>query len=81
MEKIAYEKMGQAINDWYKVIKQHNISKATEIREEIQKTLPKMEKNQDVLLYFNLIDSRFKLLTENFNESGNLLKDIEKQAL
>ncbi|MEK5500765.1 response regulator aspartate phosphatase [Bacillus sp. FSL M8-0168] len=81
MEKIAYEKMGQAINDWYKVIKQHNISKATEMRDEIQKTLPNMEKNQDVLLYFNLIDSRFKLLTENFNESGNLLKYIEKQAL
>ncbi|MFO6497605.1 aspartate phosphatase [Bacillus sp. z60-11] len=81
MEKIAYEKIGQAINEWYKIIKQNNVPKATEMREEIQKNLPQMEKNQDVLLYFNLIDSRFKLMTESFNESGSLLKDIEKQAL
>lgn len=48
------------------------------MREEIKRTLDAMEENQDVLLYFNLIDSRFKLLTERYEESGTLLKNINK---
>ncbi|UOY86779.1 hypothetical protein [Bacillus glycinifermentans] len=61
MEKIAYEKMGQRINDWYKIIKQNDIPKAIEMRDKIKENLPHMEENQDVLIYFNLIDSRYKL--------------------
>ncbi|MFN2746982.1 aspartate phosphatase [Bacillus sp. z60-18] len=81
MEKIAYEKIGQRINDWYKVIKQNDIPKATEMREEIQDKLPHMEENQEVLIYFNLIDSRYKLLIEKYNESGDLLAEISPESV
>ncbi|EWH20759.1 tetratricopeptide repeat protein [Bacillus sp. C3(2022)] len=81
MEKIAYEKMGQRINDWYKIIKQNDIPKATEMREEIKRNLPRMEENQDVLIYFNLIDSRYKLLIEKYHESGELLAEINLESL
>ncbi|MCY9399770.1 aspartate phosphatase [Bacillus haynesii] len=81
MSTIAFEKVGQAINDWYKVIKQNNIPKATAMRAEIEKKLPNMKENQNVLLYFSLIDSRYKLMTENYNESGELLDDIRTKAL
>ncbi|NWN81288.1 MAG: RapH N-terminal domain-containing protein, partial [Bacillus sp. (in: Bacteria)] len=57
MNTIAFEEVGQAINNWYKVIKQHDFSKAAAMREEIENTLPNMAENQTVLLYFNLIDS------------------------
>ncbi|WP_225649687.1 response regulator aspartate phosphatase [Bacillus amyloliquefaciens] len=62
--KVEFEKVARNLNDWYRVIKQNNIPKATAMREKIVKTLPDMEENQNVLLYFNLIDSRFKLMTE-----------------
>ena len=81
MNTIAFEEVGQAINNWYKVIKQHDFSKAAAMREEIENTLPNMAENQTVLLYFNLIDSRYKLMTEDYNESGELLDKVKAKAL
>lgn len=78
---IAFEEVGQAINDWYKVIKQNDIPKANAMKDEIEKKLPKMKENQNVLLYYNLIDSRYKLMTENYNESGKLLDQLKLRAL
>ncbi|UTR16904.1 tetratricopeptide repeat protein [Salipaludibacillus sp. LMS25] len=79
--KIDFEKVAFDLNEWYRVIKQNNIPKATAMREKIIKALPDMEKNQNVLLYFNLIDSRFKLMTENYSESGNLLGKVKYETL
>ncbi|MEC1500948.1 aspartate phosphatase [Bacillus sonorensis] len=76
--KIAFEAVGNSLNQWYGLIRQNNITEAAAMREEIKRTLDAMEENQDVLLYFNLIDSRFKLLTERYEESGTLLKNINK---
>ncbi|WP_257834737.1 Rap family tetratricopeptide repeat protein [Salipaludibacillus agaradhaerens] len=79
--KIEFEKVARNLNDWYEVIKQNDIPKATTIREKIIKTLPNMEENQNVLLYFNLIDSRFKLMIENYSDSGRLLGKMKYEAL
>lgn len=79
--KVAFEKVGKMLNDWYCFIRQNNIQNATKLREEIKNILPNMKENQNVLLYFNLIDSRFKLMTENYKESGDLLNDIKSKAL
>ncbi|WP_269775326.1 aspartate phosphatase, partial [Bacillus siamensis] len=81
MSTIAFEEVGQAINDWYKIIKQHDFSKAAAMREEIENTFPNMKENQTVLLYFNLIDSRYKLMTEDYNKSGELLDNLKAKAL
>ncbi|MCY7773454.1 aspartate phosphatase [Bacillus haynesii] len=81
LSTIAFEEVAHAINDWYKVIRQHDFSKAAAMREEIKNTLPNMGENQTVLLYFNLIDSRYKLMTENYNESGELLDEVKAKAL
>ncbi|AQP98317.1 Rap family tetratricopeptide repeat protein [Bacillus sp. 275] len=79
--KIEFEKVARNLNEWYRIIKQNNIPKATAMREKIVKALPDMEENQNVLLYFNLIDSRFKLMTENYSESGHLLGKMNYEAL
>ncbi|QHZ45022.1 Rap family tetratricopeptide repeat protein [Bacillus sp. NSP9.1] len=76
--KIAFEAVGNSLNQWYGLIRQNHIAEAAAMREEIKRTLETMEENQDVLLYFNLIDSRFKLLTERYEESGTLLQNMRK---
>ncbi|MEC1896659.1 Rap family tetratricopeptide repeat protein [Bacillus velezensis] len=81
MSTIAFEEVGQALNDWYKIIKQHDFPKAAAMREEIESTFPNMKENQTVLLYFNLIDSRYKLMTEEYNKSGELLDNVKSKAL
>ncbi|MDA1475258.1 response regulator aspartate phosphatase [Bacillus changyiensis] len=67
MVTIAFQKVGQDINEWYNLIKQNDIYKAKNKREEIKSTLPNMKENQNVLIYFNLIDSRYKLMTEDYS--------------
>ncbi|NPC94779.1 tetratricopeptide repeat protein [Bacillus sp. WMMC1349] len=76
---IAFQKVGQDINEWYNLIKQNDISKAKNKREEIKNTLPNMKENQNVLIYFNLIDSRYKLMIEDYSESGELLEEIKSK--
>ncbi|MCY8015099.1 aspartate phosphatase, partial [Bacillus haynesii] len=79
--RVAFENVGKMINDWYGFIRQHNIEQATKMKKEIQDTLPNMKENQNVLLYFNLIDSRFKLMVQDYTESGNLLNHIKSNGL
>lgn len=79
--KVAYEKVAKTLNDWYSLIKQVNIPKATAMRKEIKEILPNMEENEHVLLYFSLIDSRFKIMIEKYQESGSLLNDMTSKAL
>ncbi|MCX4074702.1 aspartate phosphatase [Bacillus subtilis] len=79
--KISYTVVGQTLNEWYQLIKQNNIKKAEIMREEIKKSLTHMEENEKIIVYFNLIDSRYKLMKENYKDSGKLLWDLEQHAL
>lgn len=78
--KIRSEKVGNMLNQWYATIKLQQVHKATQMKKEIQKAIDNMEKNQDVLLYFNMIDSRYKLLIEKYNESESILKSLKYRA-
>ncbi|MFO6498498.1 MULTISPECIES: Rap family tetratricopeptide repeat protein [Bacillus] len=77
--KIAYEEVAKMLNQWYVMIKRHEISQAVSIKHEIEHLLPYMEENQDLLLYFNLLDYRHKLVTEEFAASNRLFEDIQYQ--
>ncbi|QHZ47244.1 Rap family tetratricopeptide repeat protein [Bacillus sp. NSP9.1] len=78
--KIAPEEVGNMLNQWYGMIKLQQVNKARLMKNEIQRAIENMEENQDVLLYFNMIDSRFKLLMEQYNESGSILKSLKYRA-
>lgn len=67
--KIAYEKVANKMNEWYRLIKQLKINESIEIKEEIKRILPNMEENQDLLLYFNLLDLRHNILIDNSKRS------------
>ncbi|WNR83213.1 tetratricopeptide repeat protein (plasmid) [Bacillus velezensis] len=79
--KIAFEPVGQALNEWYRTIMKNDIDKAKMMREDIQTILPDMEENEYVLIYFKLIDIRLKLLIERYEESGDILGEIREKAL
>ncbi|UOY88647.1 Rap family tetratricopeptide repeat protein [Bacillus glycinifermentans] len=78
--KIASEQVANMLNQWYGQIKQQDIHSAKIMRSEIEETMKNMEQDQNVLLYFNMIDSRYKLLLENYTESGSLLKSLKNQT-
>ncbi|MEK5097108.1 MULTISPECIES: Rap family tetratricopeptide repeat protein [Bacillus] len=78
--KIASEQVVNMLNQWYGQIKRQNVHNAKEMRSEIEQAMKNMEENQNVLLYFNMIDSRYKLLQEHYTESGILLKSLKNQT-
>jgi response regulator aspartate phosphatase C/response regulator aspartate phosphatase G len=79
-EKLASSEVANRLNEWYDSIKRHDIEKATKCKEEIKKSIDEMEEDQNVLLYYNLIDSRYKQLIEQFDESKDILRSIKEQT-
>ncbi|MDY7224628.1 response regulator aspartate phosphatase [Halalkalibacterium halodurans] len=79
-EKLASSEVANRLNEWYDSIKRHDIEKATKCKEEIKKSIDEMEEDQNVLLYYNLIDSRYKQVIQRFDESRNILNDIKEQG-
>ncbi|MDG3086576.1 hypothetical protein P7F88_10795 [Vibrio hannami] len=69
--KIAPEKMAKMLNQWYGMIKRHQTAEAAALKEEIRSLLPHMDENQDLLIYFNLLDFRYKVLTEEKLEEAD----------
>ncbi|MBU8786504.1 tetratricopeptide repeat protein [Bacillus glycinifermentans] len=67
------------LNHWYTLIRQQNVDQAVAMKDEIEHTLPNMEEDQDLLIYFNLLDFRHKMMLENFNESKKVFKKLESQ--
>lgn len=62
---IAYEEVANMMNEWYGVIKKRKVDEAIQLKEQIKRMLPHMEENQDLLLYFNLLDFRNNLLIDD----------------
>ncbi|XLG16522.1 Hypothetical protein ACI5QL_04133 [Bacillus velezensis] len=79
-EVMAHETVAKKISDWYEEIKKHNTESAEALREQLLTDLQNMTQNQTVLLYFNLIDSRYKLLMEEYEKTDGILKTIQLNA-
>ncbi|KXZ13178.1 tetratricopeptide repeat protein [Bacillus nakamurai] len=80
IEVIAHEKVAKKISDWYEEIKKHKTESAKALREQLLTDLQNMTQHQTVLLYFNLIDSRYKLLMEEYEQTDDILKTIQLNA-
>ncbi|MDY7220674.1 Rap family tetratricopeptide repeat protein [Halalkalibacterium halodurans] len=78
--KLASTEVANRLNEWYDTIKRHEIEEATRLKSEVQQAIEEMEEDQNVLLYYNLIDSRYKQLIEQFDESKNILESVKEQT-
>lgn len=78
--KIKSEKVANMLNQWYRTIRQLNVDQAIAMKDEIEHILPDMEENQDLLLYFNLLDFRHKIMLKNLNKSKTLFQQLEEQG-
>ncbi|USD80291.1 tetratricopeptide repeat protein [Bacillus safensis] len=64
MEKVLSSHVGLKINEWYYHIQRFNVPDAEAYKEEIKSMLDHMEENQDLLLYFSLMEFRHKLMLD-----------------
>ncbi|MFS0654818.1 tetratricopeptide repeat protein [Bacillus sp. 179-C3.3 HS] len=67
MEKVLSSHVGIKINEWYYHIQRFNVPDAEVYKEEIKSMLEHMEENQDLLLYFSLMEFRHKVMLDYLN--------------
>ncbi|MED4800213.1 hypothetical protein P9684_10250 [Bacillus atrophaeus] len=58
MSKVASEVVGGVLNELHLAIKKHDIEKAESLFEQAKATFDEMEENQDVLIYFSLLEEK-----------------------
>ncbi|MHC5291060.1 Response regulator aspartate phosphatase I [Bacillus licheniformis] len=61
-EVIPYDLVATKMNYWYKRIKDSDVGNAEKIRREVQQEIHRMEENQDVLIYYSLLEFKHKLM-------------------
>lgn len=59
---ISSETVATKLNDWYAFIRKNQVSKAQHIKTQIETELDLMEEDQNVLLYYSLLDFRHQLM-------------------
>lgn len=79
--QIDYEHVVNCLNTWYMSIKKRNIEEAKVLRKEIKNLFVDMKENQDVLIYFSLVDSRYNMMLEQYKKTTEILKSIEKTEI
>lgn len=61
-QKIPSEYVASKLNDWYNAIRKNQIAASESLKAEILNDFQDMEENQDVLLYYSLLEFRHKLM-------------------
>ncbi|PHF06511.1 hypothetical protein COF84_30135 [Bacillus wiedmannii] len=78
------EKITKLLNDWYQLMLQQQLSKVTNLKQELDEYIKilKTEENaelqdQNLLLYYSLLDFRFKTLTDRFSITKSSFDKID----
>ncbi|WP_260859217.1 Rap family tetratricopeptide repeat protein [Bacillus pumilus] len=88
VEKILSSQVGILINDWYRFIRTFSVPDAEILKEQVEREIENMEEDQDLLLYYQLMEFRHRLMLESLepiemNQQRptlpNLLKEIENK--
>ncbi|HDT6579694.1 TPA: hypothetical protein RMI67_006344 [Bacillus cereus] len=61
------EKITQLLNNWYIEIRSQHMIKAQQLKTEIDGMIGNIEEDQNLLLYYALLDFRFKVLMDNLS--------------
>ncbi|QHZ45951.1 response regulator aspartate phosphatase [Bacillus sp. NSP9.1] len=67
---VASQEVANMLNDWYILMKKRDISRSIEMKDDIDKAIEEMEQDQDVLLYYQMLDFRLRLLLEDISQSS-----------
>ena len=67
---VASQEVANMLNDWYILMNKRDISRSIEMKDDIDKAIEEMEEDQDVLLYYQMLDFRLRLLLEDISQSA-----------
>lgn len=77
--KLSSIDAAEEMNNWYKAIQDYDLPKSRLLQNKIKTILQNMEEDQNVLLYYSLLDFRAQLMTEKSNETAaEKLSELEQ---
>jgi len=70
------EQISKLFNDWYQAILQHQNVQATNLKQEVEDKLPSIKEDKNLLLYYSLLDFRYKVLIDGLNITKDSFNEI-----
>ncbi|HDX9695205.1 hypothetical protein [Bacillus thuringiensis] len=70
------EQISKLFNDWYQAILQHQNVQATNLKQEVEDKLSSIKEDKSLLLYYSLLDFRYKVLTDGLNITKDSFNEI-----
>lgn len=71
------EKITQLLNEWYIEIRARRIGQAHRLKEEIDNKINNIEEDQNLLLYYSLLDFRYQYIVDNLGVSASSFDKVE----
>ncbi|MFT0803568.1 Rap family tetratricopeptide repeat protein [Bacillus swezeyi] len=62
MNKIAAEEVANTLNSWYRAIRRNDTEQSIRLFEQVKPMLTEMEEDQEVLIYYSLLELRHKIM-------------------
>lgn len=70
------ELVTKLLNDWYQAMLQQQVPKATNLKQEIEDKLSIIKEDENLLLYYSLLNFRYKVLTDGLSITKDSFNEI-----
>ncbi|PEP59970.1 MULTISPECIES: response regulator aspartate phosphatase [Bacillus] len=70
------ELITKLLHEWYQTMLQQHVSKATNLKQEIEDKLSDIKKEESLSLYYSLLDFRYKVLTDGLSITKDSFNEI-----
>ncbi|KEK22137.1 hypothetical protein [Bacillus gaemokensis] len=71
------EKITSLLNEWYEEIRMRNIDTAQQLKESIDSKIHGIEEDQNIIVYYALLNFRYNILFDNKDATEDSLKALE----
>ncbi|EOQ53570.1 hypothetical protein IAY_07219, partial [Bacillus cereus TIAC219] len=75
--QLENEQITKLLNDWYQSMLKQQLVKAKQLKEYIDSEINNVKENQNLLLYYSLLDFRYKALTDWISINENSFDEMD----